>query len=372
MKKLTVFLLALCFSFILLPFCATAQNDSLNDTIEESFYEGLDSELSDMLEAFDISGFNGQEIFTKGTENIKLYFSETLENKLKSAAGWFFLQLSIIMLLSAFGSAFDFSLNNEAFTVITAVVLTVGTFGRLSDFLNCTVAAMNLNGRFMLAFIPVFALLISLSGNPASALTYNSMVLLFCEVLSYLSNEILVSLTGIYFALTISFFFNPSVNLSRFTGAVNKASSVAMGFIASMFTGTLTLKNVLAYSTDSLSVKGIRFLIGSLIPVIGPSISDAYSSVLGSINLMKSSLAVIGILALVIINIPPMVEGAVYFFLLTVLGVFADMLGASRAAEIMRSFSGCVKILLLICLFQFFILIISIGIMLTVRGGLNG
>ena len=141
-----------------------------------------------------------------------------------------------------------------------------------------------------------------------------------------------------------------------------------LGFAASMFTGFLSLKNILAYSTDSLSAKGVKFLINTLVPVIGSSLSDAYSAVLGSINLMKGTLGVIGVFALILINIPALCEGVIHYALMSLLSCFAEMLGLVRVSETLRCFSFCVRILLLVCLFQVFILLISTGVMMTLKG----
>lgn len=365
----TVIVLLLLFTF---GVSATELNQDIKGEVEGSFFSSLDGEIASSLEDFGINSLDGEKVFSKGTENITRFFSQTLKEKLRGAAGWFFVQLSLIMLLSVFSGAFDLSGSSDALSLLSAVAFTVGTVERISEFLNCTLSAMELNGRFMLSFIPVFTLLISLSGNPAGALTYNGFVLFFCELISVLTDKLLVLLIGAYFALSISFSFNGSFNLGRFVNAVNRGVNLILGFAASMFTGFLSLKNVLAYSTDSLSVKGIRFMLSSLVPVIGPSLSDAYSSVLGSINLMKSSLAIVGIFALIIINIPALSEGVIYFFLISILSGVCETFGLNRASEFLRSFSSCIKILLLVCLFQIFTLIISMGIMLTLKGGING
>lgn len=365
--KITVTVIA---SLLIFSFCAVATgvNEQVRNEVENSFFSSLDSELSEMLGDFGVDSLNGEDIFSKGTENIRLFFSQTLKEKLSGAAAWFFLQLSFIMLLSMISGAFDLSGNGDVLSLISIVIFTVGTVDRINAFMNCTLSAMELNGRFMLSFIPVFTLLISLSGNPAGALTYNGFTLFFCELISVLVDKLLVFFIGAYFSLTVSFSFNDCFNTGRFINAVKRAVNLILGFVASMFTGFLSLKNVLSYSTDSLSVKGIRYVLSSLVPVIGPSLSDAYSSVLGSINLMKSSLAVVGILAIVIINIPALTEGVVYYFLISILSGVCELFGLSKASEFLRGISSCVKILLLICLFQIFILIISVGIMLTLRG----
>lgn len=375
MKKILYFLLALFVLIFFMP-CRDAvalnDNEDIETAVEEGFFGGLDGELSDLLEDFGLTYLDGDSVFTDGTENIKNYFSVTFKDKLQGAAGWFFLGICIIMLLSLISGAFDFSSSCDAFSLFSAAIICLLTVGKISSFINCVLSAMELNGKFMLTFIPVYALLVSLSGNPASALTYNSFMLFFCEGISFFLKNMFVSVIGLYFAFSISFSFNTGINLNRFTNSVNRLASLVLGFSASMFTGLLSLENVLAVSADSLSVKGVRFMLGSMIPVIGSSLSEAYSSVLGSINLMKSSLAVIGIFAIVIINIPALTEGVIYFFLITLLSCFAEILGLSRVSEIYRSLAGCVRILLLVCFFQIFILIISIGLMLTLRGVTGG
>ena len=372
MKKAVLLLLiaSLLFLFPLTAFC-TDGTEAL-EGVEQDFFSGLDGEVYGLLSDFGLDSLDAESFFTDGAENIRAYFTDTLKDKLQNSAAWFFLGVGIIMLLAIFSSAFDFSNSGDAFTLFACAVICLITVGKISSFLNCVLSCMALNGKLMLSFIPVFALLISLSGNPASALTYNSFLLFFCECMSFFLDNAFVSLVGVYFSLSVGFAFNTSINLNRFTNGANRIFSLTLSSCGTLFTAVLSLKNLLAAATDSLSVKGVRFLLSSLVPVIGPSLSEAYSSVLGSINLMKSSLAVLGIFALVIINIPALTEGVIYFFLMTVLSCFAEITGLYRVSELFRALASCVKLLLLVCLFQVFVLIISIGVMLTLRGGSGG
>ncbi len=369
MKRTVAFLFTVLI-LLLFPLCQSSAFSG--DEIEESFFSSLDGETAKLLEENGIDSLDADSLFSKGTESIKRYFSSTLQEKLKGGLGWFFLMLCLLMLLSVVFSAFDFSGCSDVFSLFSVVVLYIVTVEKITVFINCAVSAVNLGSKFMLAFIPAFTLLISLSGNPASALTYNSTVLFFCELMSFFIDKIFVGFVGVYFALSIAFSFNGNINLNRFVNSVNKIISVVLGFCASMFTGFLSLKNILAYSTDSLSVKGVRFLVGSLVPVIGSSLSEAYTAVLGSINLMKGSLGVIGIFAIVLIYIPALVEGVMYYLFMSFLSCSAEIMGLNRASEALRCVSSCVRTLLLVCLFHAFVLIISVGIMLTLKGGING
>ncbi len=368
-RAIYLLILTLMFSVLSLTAVGITEQDRLMDEVEESFFESVDGEVYDILEEFGLDSFDSESIFSDGLENIGKYFTDTLGEKLKGASGWFFTGVCIIMLMSIIFSAFDFSASSDLFSILTSAVICIVTAGKISTFLNCVLSSMSLNGKLMLSFIPVYAVLISLSGNPASALTYNSFLLFFCQTVSFLLDNAFVNIIGAYFSLSIAFSFNPAINLTRFINSANRVTSLILGTGAALFTGLLSLKNIIAVSTDSLSVKGVRYLLSSFVPIIGSSLSEAYSSVLGSINLMKSSVAVLGIFALILINIPALTEGVIYFFMMTLLSCLAEILGLYRVSEIFRSFASCVKILLLVCLFQVFVLIISTGLMLSLRGG---
>lgn len=364
MKKTVVIILTLFF-FFLFSFGARGVNESYGEELGEEFFAGLDEDVRDILEENGIATLDYTELFSKGTESIKSFFSETLSQKLTSAAGWFFLVLCILMLMSLVVSAYDFSGSQESFSLFVNAIICLITVEKISSFVGCTLSSVELGGKLMLTFIPVFTLLVSLSGNPAGGLAYSGIMMTFCQGVSAFVSNVFLSLIGCYFALSLSFSFNPAINLNRFVNSVNRAVSVLLGFLASMFTGLLSVRNILAHSADSLSQRGVRFLLGSLVPVIGSSLSEAYSALLSSINLMKSSLGVVGIFGLVLINIPALCEGVIYYIMMSLLSFFAEVMGLYRASEALRCLSSCVRILLLVCLFQLFVLIISTGIMLT-------
>ena len=106
-----------------------------------------------------------------------------------------------------------------------------------------------------------------------------------------------------------------------------------------------------------------------MIPIVGSSISDAYSSFLGSINLIKGSVAVVGILVIIIINVPVIFETLIYYVSLNVLSYVADSVSAKRTGDILKCFSCGMRMLLLVCVFEMFILIISMGVLLSVKSG---
>ena len=253
--------------------------------------------------------------------------------------------------------------------ILITVIISLFSVSAVESTISSLVSVLQLSGKFMLGFAPIYTLIIALSGNSATALTYNTFAMFLAELISSLISSGVVDFIGIFFCLGISFSVNESINIGRFYSIVNRAVSMFLGLVASIFTGFLSMKNLLSVSVDRVSVRSIRFLISSMIPVVGSSISEAYSSLLGSINLIKSSVAVVGILVIIIINTPVIAETLAYYLAFNLLSYTADILSAGRVGDVFRIFSCGIRILLLVSIFEMFILIITTGLVLSVKSG---
>lgn len=333
----------------------------------------LSDELSDILseevrEAFDylgVSDLSFESIYNVSFRNLLTYFTPEIKEKAKSVFSSFFELFSTVLILVFFGVLTQGSGLNNTLMLFGSAVITLMTAGDISDVLNSCLAVLKLSGGFVASYVPVFTLIVSFSGNPASALVYNSFVLGITEVISAVINGGLVDFIGCFICLSIAFSFNESLNTPRLINAVNKTVTIVLSISASLFSGILTVKNIMAVSLDGVSVKGIRFLISSFIPIIGASISEAYASVLGSINLIKSSVAVVGILAVVIINLPVVSETLLYYLSFSALSYISGITGCSRVSEMFSAVCSAIRLMLILVVFQMFILIISTGIILT-------
>ena len=95
-------------------------------------------------------------------------------------------------------------------------------------------------------------------------------------------------------------------------------------------------------------------MLSSLIPIVGSSISEAYSSLLGSINVIKSSVAVVGIIVIMIISLPPLIEGMLYCIAFSILSYICEMFECIQVSNILRTFYSAVRFLILINILEIF------------------
>ena len=359
---------------VLLGFVFTAQatddinTENLSDEIRQELSEIIDSDVRDALEDIGISDFDFSQLYNISFSKISDYFAETLKDKISGFAEEISQLFCVIFICSIVASVFDVG-NNSMFNTICTIVIILLSVGVASESLSATISVLKTSGKFVVGFAPIYTMLISFAGNTALALTYNTFVMFLGELISYVITFGVKDFIGIYFCLGISFSINEGINLNRFVSVVNKITYTVLGFTASVFSGFLSLKSILSISLDKVSVKSIRFLISSMIPVVGSSISDAYSSLLGSINLIKGSVAFIGIIVIVIINLPIIVENLICYISFTILSYVADSFLSVRTAEVLRFIASGVRFLLLLSVFEMFIIIITVGITLSARGG---
>lgn len=360
-----VVLLSLTFSCV-----ALEENDGFsNESIKEDLFSSIDYDTLMALEQMGIDRDSFDNIFDVSVSGIIKFFNTTLKDKVKLCISKISSLFGITVVIAAVSMLFVDALSSNAFSLISVVTVCLFSVSAVQSSVSAVLSVIKLSGNFMLSYAPIYTLVVSLAGNPAGALTYNSVALFIAEGISYFVSNIFVDAIGIFFCFSISFMLNESININRFISAVNKGVSITLGLAASVFTGFLSIRSVLGASVDAVTVKSIRFLISSLIPIVGSSISEAYSSLLGSINLIKGSVAVVGILVVLIINLPVIAETMVYYTAFSFFSFTCEGFGAVRCADAFKCFSCGLKTILLLCVFEMFLLIISTGLMLSFKGG---
>lgn len=339
---------------------------------DEEYYSELldsviDSDTAEKLEDMGIQNFTSDEIFSISFSEIGEYFSEDLKSKSAEAVSVFFRILCVLIILIVVKAFIgDYGRSVKIIGMVTVAILSVDVCSKVLDMLLST---MKTGGNFLLSFIPIYTVILSLGGNVSSAVTYNSITFSFAQAISFIINSFSADFTGIFLSLSMAFSLNSTINSNRFISTVNKLVSTVVGFLASGFAAILSVRGVLSATIDSATSKSIKFLIGSLIPIVGSSISDAYTTVLGSINVIKGSVAVAGIVIMLVISVPPVLEGVLYCFSFAVLSYLAEMAELSETISVLRAFQSALRTVILLNIFQFFILIVSTAILITVKGG---
>lgn len=274
-----------------------------------------------------------------------------------------------LLVLSAVldGFAQPGSTMHSVFSVFTTLLIVVSLLLPVSESLVQAFSAMELSSNFLLAYIPAFAGVISMSGKPLSSAAYSSVMIGLSNLLAQCNVKVFLPVVQVFFSLNISSSVQPKYDFNSLVAFFKKAVTVLLGFSATIFTGLLTIKGSLASAGDSVAVRGVKMLVGSAVPVVGSALSDAYTSVLGSITLIQNAVGIFGIVVFALMHVPVILDLLLWYLALSFTASVSEALGQKQAATLLNGIASTVSLVNTLVIFTAFILIISTGIMLNFK-----
>lgn len=195
-------------------------------------------------------------------------------------------------------------------------------------------------------FVPVYAAVLTASGNVTSALSYQSIVLWVSELFTVLIHEWITPVLTVALALGVVGNVGVPWKLSAVSDGINKGCAWGLGLIGTIFTGLLSVQSTVGAAADSLSVKAIRFSVSNLVPVVGGAIGDALGTIRGCLTLLKSTLGGIGIISAAILLLPSIASCLWWIVSMSLCAAAADMLMIKNIAALLRTAVGTVKTLI--------------------------
>ena len=216
----------------------------------------------------------------------------------------------------------------------------------------------------MASFVPVFSAFLAAGGAVASGAAYQVFVLFLTECIMQLSGGILFPLLQTAAALGIADAVNPKLNLGRLVGGMRTAVTWVLGFIMAMFSGLMTVRSFVASAADSLAAKSVKLIASSAIPVIGSAVSDAYGTVQGSIQLLRTGVGAVGTMVILCLVLPPLAALIAYRAVFWLMHLFAEMAGAKQIAQLYQNSLAVLSAAFAILICFAVMLIVSSAIMM--------
>ena len=224
-------------------------------------------------------------------------------------------------------------------------------------------------GIFMAAFVPVFAAVLISAGRAATAAGFQTLVFGAAQAVTQLASTVLAPLVGMYLAIGAAGSLSQGVRLDGISDGVKKAAAWTLGLCMTLFLGILSIQTVVASASDSVGLKTARFFVGSFVPVVGSSLSEALSTVQGCLGLLKSSLGIFAVLTAALILLPSVLEILLWKLTLLFSAAAADVFSLSKVSGSLRAINGALSMLLGIQLCCGALFIISTGVVVMAGGG---
>ncbi len=373
-------MLLCCCLCALAPIAFAAEDSDSADVLEsemqaqlesvgaDELYELLPDDSKQLLEELGVTmpdiGQLNQVTPLNVFQSLGALLSGTAVNPLRGGI----LILGVLLLAAVLGSLLGDEPGRQGMLTLCVGAFLAATLAPyLWNCLSTARAAIIAACDFSLAYVPVLTALAAANGSISASLSYSAMTLGLAEVMAQFSKRFLLPCTGIFIGVNMAANISGSLDFSALTQAVKKTVTVALAFCGTVFTGLITAKGVLAKGVDTVALKGAKFVVGSFVPVIGGSVSDALGSIMSGLSIVKNSVGIFAILAIAAILGPALVELLLWNLCLNLCAGVAGALGEERAGKLLKGISDGLALLHIILIFSLILLVISTAVILTVK-----
>ena len=370
MKRILILAAAVVLALSLSCRAAAAQTEVFEEEIsrlESSLPDELRQEMqklgADSIAELSAEGLAFSEVF----DYLTALFSDNAREPL-----FVMIMLLSVTVFTALAEGYVTSLRytdmREIMGVASALFIAAVIAPPIARMAEQAVSVMKGTSEILLAYVPVMAGIMAFSGRAITSAGYYAAVVGVSQMISKLSSGILLPMLNLFLSLSISSGVCGSLNLSKLTEMISKWIKWLLAFAMSVFTAVLGLNTALSATADGASGKAARFALSSLIPLIGSAVSEAYSTIQGSLTLLRSGMGVFVILAVIISFLPLLIKTVLFSLAVQIVRMTGDALGASSSAGILNALSSFLSMFIALLIGSAVVFVISSAVILRVGG----
>lgn len=369
-------ILTLIFLLFLFSFRVSAESTSADEFYYNQYKSSGAGELEGYLPEETREYFKDNNI-----DPLKSGWTDSLEPKnvfthilsfLKSGAKGPFASGSVIIAIILVSSALNGMDIKGASSVATgyAVSLTAAASVITPIFSVISAGANALKGcaAFMVAFVPVFAVIVASSGATATSASMSGLLLGACQAVNLIADFVIMPLMGGYLAISIASNVSPLVENSGLASGIKKICYWVMSLLTTVFLGILSIQTAVNASADTLSLKTAKFIIGSSVPMAGTALSEALTTVTASMGMLKTTVGIYGVIACAAVFLPILAELVLWRITFNITATISDLMSVPKISSILRSADTVLSVLIGIILLTAAMFIISLGVVLAAGG----
>ncbi len=339
------------------------------EELSESIYDAINEDAAEILCDLDLSEFSMDGVLALSPRTVidalLSVFTDGFAAPLRATV----LLCTVAVLLSLSSALFlGESKIQTAFDMCTVFIVTCILAKPLTDLLETAFSAVSLCGDFMLTYIPGFAGIIAMSGKPLTSAAYSSVMVGVANLYAQGGIQFFLPFILVYLSLSVFSSLQEKYALQPIVRCLQKIIYTGFGLSATLFSGLLTVKGALAAGGDTVTVKGVKMLVGSSVPIVGGALSEGVTSVLASAALIKSTVGIFGIFVIVCTALPAVIELLLWHIALSFSGAVSESLGQTRIKNLLQSIAGVLSVTNVFVIFTAYVFIISTGVILQFRG----
>lgn len=280
--------------------------------------------LAEAAEGADLDGFLGglQRIWDRGTDAA----AEILRQRVKDAAAL----LAVVLLCGTIESFYQgtgsrITLFLAMSAALSVTLLTAGSLDTLIGLGAGTIRDLSL---FSKALLPTLAAATATTGAVTTATFQQVSAMFLVDLLMNLIEGVLLPMVYLYIGVLTAACCLPDQRLGALADGLKKVLTWVLTTALLAFTAYLSVARVISGAADGTGVKLTKAAISGVVPVVGGIIADAAETVLAGAGMLKNTVGIFGVLAVVSVCVYPFLQLGVQYLLYKLTAFLASMVGS--------------------------------------------
>lgn len=194
--------------------------------------------------------------------------------------------------------------------------------------------------HLMNAMLPVSVSLYAAGGNVATAGVSAGAFGVFLNVCENILATTVIPFSGVCLAFALVGAMSDGIDLRGPVSVFKKTYSTVLSFIMMLFSAVMAAQTVLASAGDSISLRATKFVAGSVIPVLGGSVSESIRTLAAGVGVLRKSVGISGIALIALLFLPVLVSLLLTRAVNGIAAAFAGMLGCDRESALLTELSS--------------------------------
>lgn len=326
LKKICIFLLTMAFLLYFGNIICEASTDEIQNGLNEKYgVNQLDDQLTDdardMLEQWKFDLNNPTDF---SPENIFGSILDIFKNKASTPFKTFFIIIGIVVLSGLFKMIDSDAVSEKTLNYISIVIIVSVAIVPLAGLIEAVSNVLTVTSGFIMALIPVYATVLISSGRLSSGSTASGFVFIASQVVAFFTAKIFVPLSSGFIAVSCAVSLSDNPVYVKWISSIKKIITIILGFTVCIYSAVLTVTGSVNSSIDSIGRKTLQFFSSTGVPIVGGALSEAVGVIANSMDIVKSSVGIYGILGILALTLPCLISLVVWRLSFGIISAIAD------------------------------------------------
>jgi stage III sporulation protein AE len=188
--------------------------------------------------------------------------------------------------------------------------------------------------------IPVMGALYALGGNMGRAAVNAELLMVFLALCQYISTTVTPPVCAVCMSFSLVDALGVKLTLAPLGDRIKKWYASLLGLVMFLLSLALSTRSVLAGRGDTLGMRGVKYAVGNMIPMVGGAVAGTLSTVAAGVTALRGICGVSGIILVALLLLPTLVELLLTRALLNLSATVASMLSCDGEAKLLSEMAS--------------------------------